>query len=66
MDTLVLGSLPMGRWLTPRSDGLIGERSDLEPDGVHPSAEGVLKVATMLFEFFRNTPQPNLGSSPVT
>ena len=40
--------------LTPRSDGLIWERSDFEPDGVHPSAQGVLKVATMLLEFFRN------------
>ena len=40
--------------LTPRSDGLIWERSDFEPDGVHPSAQGVLKVATMLLEFFQN------------
>jgi len=40
--------------LTPRSDGLSWERSDFEPDGVHPSAQGVLKVATMLLEFFQN------------
>ena len=40
--------------LNPRSDGLIWERSDFEPDGVHPSAQGVWKVATMLLEFFRN------------
>ena len=40
--------------LTPRSDGLIWERSDFGPDGVHPSAQGVLKVATMLLEFFQN------------
>lgn len=40
--------------LTPRSDGLIWERSDFEPDGVHPSSQGVLKVATMLLEFFQN------------
>jgi hypothetical protein len=40
--------------LTPRSDGLIWERSDFEPDGVHPSEQGALKVATMLLEFFQN------------
>lgn len=40
--------------LNPRSDGLIWESSDFEPDGVHPSAQGVLKVATMLLEFFQN------------
>ena len=40
--------------LTPRSDGLIWERNDFEPDGVHPSAQGVSKVATMLLEFFQN------------
>ncbi len=40
--------------LTLRSDGLIWERSDFEPDAVHPSAQGVLKVATMLLEFFQN------------
>ena len=39
---------------TPRSDGLIWERSDFEQDGVHPSAQGVLKVATILLEFFQN------------
>jgi hypothetical protein len=42
--------------LTPRSDGLLWERSDFEPDGVHPSAQGALKVATKLFEFFENDP----------
>jgi hypothetical protein len=42
--------------LTPRSDGLTWERSDFEPDGVHPSAQGVLKVATKLFEFFETDP----------
>ena len=39
---------------TPRNDGLTWERSDFEPDGVHPSAQGALKVATELFEFFES------------
>jgi hypothetical protein len=42
--------------LTPRSDGLTWERSDFEADGVHPSAQGALKVATKLFEFFESEP----------
>jgi hypothetical protein len=42
--------------MTPRSDGLIWERSDFEPDGVHPSAQGALKVGTKLFEFFESDP----------
>jgi hypothetical protein len=40
--------------LTPRSDDLIWERSDFEPDGVHTSAQGALKVARMLLDFFQN------------
>lgn len=40
--------------LTPRSDGLIWERSNFEPDGVHTSPQGALKVATMLLDFFQN------------
>ena len=40
--------------LTPRSDGLIWERSDFEPDGLHPSPQGALKVGTRLLEFFQN------------
>ncbi|MGI8890079.1 MAG: hypothetical protein ACR2G0_04765 [Chthoniobacterales bacterium] len=39
--------------LRPRSDGLIWERSDFEADGVHNSAQGALKVALMLLEFFQ-------------
>jgi len=39
--------------LTPRGDGLIWKRSDFESDGVHMSAQGALKVATMLLEFFQ-------------
>jgi hypothetical protein len=46
--------------LTPRSDGLIWERSDFEPDGVHTSAQGALKVATMLLEFFQKDTAANL------
>ncbi len=41
---------------TPRSDGLIWERSDFEPDGAHTSAQGALKVATKLFEFLERDP----------
>lgn len=59
-----VGSLPWVSWgpylwadgLTPRSDGLIWLPSDFEPDGVHPSAQGALKVAAMLLEFFGNDP----------
>jgi hypothetical protein len=40
--------------MTPRRDGLIWERSDFEPDGVHPSAQGALKVGTRLFQFFES------------
>ena len=46
--------------VTQRSDGLIWERSDFEPDGVHTSAQGALKVATMLLEFFQKDTAGNL------
>jgi hypothetical protein len=42
--------------LAPRSDGLTWERSDFEPDGVHTSAQGAMKVATKLLEFFESDP----------
>jgi hypothetical protein len=42
--------------LMPRSDGHIWERSDFEPDGIHPSERGALKVARMLLEFFQKDP----------
>ncbi len=68
------GSIPWVSWgpyfwadgLTPRSDGLIWERGDFEPDGIHPSAQGAAKVATKLFEFFENDPsaQPWFFSQP--
>ena len=49
--------------LRPRSDGLIWERKDFEPDDVHTYADGALKLATMLLNSFRKTPQPTFGSS---
>jgi hypothetical protein len=54
--------------LRPRSDGLIWERTDFEPDGVHPSAQGALKVATKLYEFFESDPvaQPWFFSNRVS
>ena len=46
--------------LTPRTDGLIWERSNFEPDGVHTSPQGTLKVARMLLEFFQKDAAANL------
>lgn len=37
---------------TPRSDGLVWNCSDTQPDGVHPSPSGRLKVADMLRRFY--------------
>lgn len=37
---------------TPRSDGLVWERRDLQSDGTHPSPSGQQKVGAMLLEFF--------------
>lgn len=42
--------------LTPRSDGLIWECQDFQPDGTHPSGSGRLKVAQLLDQFFRTSP----------
>lgn len=54
--------------LRPRSDGLIWQRSDFESDGVHPSANGASKVATMLLKFFQNdsSAKPWFLSAPAT
>jgi len=42
---------------TPRAaDGLVWARSDLGPDGTHPSASGREKVAQMLLKFFAEDP----------
>lgn len=67
-------SVPLVSWgpylwadgLTPRRDGLVWERGDFEPDGVHPSLQGALKAATKLFEFFESDPsaQPWFLSHP--
>lgn len=42
--------------LTPRSDGLAWQRSDLEADGTHPSQSGEQKVGAMLLSFFKSEP----------
>ena len=39
---------------SPRADGLTYDRSDLGPDGTHPSPEGRKKVARQLLTFFRS------------
>ena len=58
------GSTPWLSWgpylwangMRPRKDGFTWERNDFEPDGVHPSEQGALKVATSLLQFFENDP----------
>lgn len=53
--------------MNQRSDGLIWELDDYEPDGVHPNTQGSLKAATMLLDFFANdsSAQPWFFSSRV-
>jgi hypothetical protein len=41
--------------MTPRSDGLVWQRSDFEDDGQHPSQAGETKVGQMLLDFFKNS-----------
>jgi hypothetical protein len=41
---------------TPRSDGLIWQRSDFRSDGTHPSPAGIAKVGTALLTFFLDSP----------
>jgi hypothetical protein len=42
--------------LDARSDGLTWACSDFEPDGTHPSPQGVGKVASMMLKFFTTDP----------
>jgi hypothetical protein len=40
---------------TPRSDGLVWQRTDFEDDGQHPSQLGESKVGLMLLDFFKTS-----------
>jgi hypothetical protein len=42
--------------LHPRSDGLVWECRDFDPDGAHPSFFGKVKVTNMLLDHFKNDP----------
>jgi len=53
---LVWGPYLWADGLTPRSDGLIWECTDLNADGTHPSMSGVAKVADMLMAHFLSSP----------
>lgn len=49
----------------PNNDGLAWLcPEDYQPDGVHPNASGVGKVATRLFEFFRTEPTTTWYRAP--
>jgi len=41
---------------TPRSDGLVWNRTDFEEDGTHPSQSGESKAAGLLMDFFKGSP----------
>jgi hypothetical protein len=54
---LVWGPYLWADGLTPRSDGLIWECPDFDPDGTHPSeAIGWGKVGQILLDFFLTSP----------
>lgn len=50
--------------LVPRSDGLTWACSDLQNDGVHPSASGKAKVAGLLLDYFRTDSTAHQWFSP--
>ena len=57
----VSGWLAWGPYLwadgtTARSDGLVWNQSDFESDGNQPSQSGEDKVATLMMDFFKNSP----------
>lgn len=41
---------------SPRSDGLVWARADLQSDGTHPSRSGQEKAGTLLLTFFKSEP----------
>lgn len=41
---------------TPRSDGVVWNKTDFEEDGTHPSQSGETKAAGLLIDFFKNSP----------
>jgi hypothetical protein len=49
---LVWGPYIWANGLIPRSDGLIWQCDEFEPDGTHPAEPGKLKVANILFDYF--------------
>jgi len=51
--------------LSSRSDGLVWECADFRSDGTHPSPEGSAKVATLLKDFFTETPTAAPWFSPL-
>lgn len=45
--------------LTPRSDGLVWEISDFEPDGTHPDEKGKSKISNLLLNYFKTSELAN-------
>lgn len=41
--------------LTPRSDGLVWEISDFEPDGTHPNDQGKSKISDLLLNYLKTS-----------